>query len=110
MIKQKKYNKRHKIEVYFILYLAALILLLPEDQKKSDLNNQGHNQITNNSYLQVEKSVLNCKISLKGGKLIVADIDSINNILLFGDVYSINYNFEFENQNQKYSKISNDDK
>lgn len=110
MIKQKKYNKRHKIEVYFILYLAALILLLPEDQKKSDINNQGHNQITNNSYLQVEKSVLNCKISLKGGKLIVADIDSINNILLFGDVYSINYNFEFENQNQKYSKISNDDK
>lgn len=97
-MQKNKFNRKPKIEVYFILYLAALILLLPEDKDKDPYVD---NSPTYSAYLQAEKTVLNCKLAIHNNRLEVVSLDSINNIVFFGDVYKVNYNVTLETTNKQ---------
>lgn len=82
--------KKTKVEIYFILYLAALILILP-DSKKIEKNN------TNNTKVQYslipEKTVLNLRLLKK---------DGINKIIKFDSVNKVFINGNFDNIDLKY--------
>jgi|GEM_PF-2220474 len=90
-------KRKYKIEVYFVLYLVALILLIPEDYELVDQNPIAKNEFS----LQVEKNILNCKFDLIDNKLILKELDSINNIYLFGDADIIEYDIEIISKNSK---------
>lgn len=90
-------KRKYKIEVYFVLYLIALILLIPEDYEIVNKN-----QSTNKEFsLQVENNILNCKFDLVDNKLILKELDSINNIYLFGNPDIIDYEIEIISKNSK---------
>lgn len=96
-MQKNKFNRKSRIEVYFILYLAALILLLPEDNEIEIPKNQTGNKIA--TYLSPEKNILNCKLRIENNKLVIAELDSVNNISVFGDVYNIKYDVKLETKN-----------
>lgn len=107
-MQKNKFNRKSRIEVYFILYLAALILLLPEDNEIETKPKELTTKIA--SYLVPEKTVLNCKLKIENNKLVIADLDSINNISVFGDVYNIKYDFQLETKNNNgITRVINQD-
>lgn len=90
--------QRRLVEIYFVLYLAALVLLLPgndssEKQKQSAILaavlQQSFNAIP-------EQPVLNCIIDPQTSKII--RFDSVNHILFGGYVKDIQYEAIIEDQ------------
>ncbi len=113
-------RKKRVVEIYFLLYLAALILLLPNKDTNRKLNSEN---INSQSYeipfqLQSEKTALTCKLKkTKNGSEIIS-MDSINQIFWRGDLSEIQFEFIVEdlsqrlkvsltknNSNSKYFKI-----
>jgi len=96
--KDKKYRGFN--EIYFVLYLMAVLLLLPEGKKIYDeyiVSEQ------NNAYIKSEKSSLNVKLKYINGKSTIISADTVNVIYPVGKIDSIKYNFRIINNN-----ISND--
>jgi hypothetical protein len=83
--------KKHKVEIYFILYLAALILILP-DNKKIEKNSSGYTKAQFS--LIPEKTVLNLRLLKK---------DGVNNIIKFDSVNKIYINGNFDNIDVRYT-------
>lgn len=102
MTKTKK-NKRKPIEIYFILYLAALVLLISKSDNKQNSNSLQQKKFDIPFTIKIEKPILNCKIwtdSLGNQKYY---IDSLNYIWNVGEVEDVRYEFIVEDQNLKHS-------
>lgn len=98
MMKHKPNNKRRPVEIYFILYLAALMLLIPDlkDTKKSTSNEISSN---NNLFtIYAEKSILITRISIEENGYRLISADSVNFIYYNGNVNNIDFNFQIENK------------
>lgn len=82
-----KNNKKVRVEIYFILYLAALILLLP------DLKNEKEDDSVNgiDISLSVDKSILNLRMLKKNRRNEVIRFDSTNRILFNGDFDNVDF-------------------
>lgn len=103
LLKRKGFN-----EIYFVLYLVAVILLIPD---KNELNNVFDYSSVNNStvYLSPEKINLNCILSKENNSINLKHIDSLNFINLIGDVLDINYSIQIRKNNLTQSiSLTND--
>ena len=78
-----KIRKHKTIEIYFVLYLAALILLIPE---KKEIEQQNSDFIARtylpDMSLNIEQNTLNCFIDSDSSGLKIASLDSEHNILV----------------------------
>lgn len=107
------HKKRRVIEIYFVLYLAALILLIPgrdsDDFEKLDDNSN----VFNLPYsIKPEKSTLICRMALDSNGLNILSIDSINTIFFTGNAKSVSYEFLVESKplGQRIILATNDNK
>ena len=92
-----KLRYRKSIEIYFVLYLAALIFLLPspeDDKKKPDEKNSKVYQIP--FTIQPEKTTLNCRLLLDSSGVKIVSMDSVNTVIYFGDVENVDFEFTIE--------------
>ena len=93
-IKEKKYKGFN--EIYFVLYLMAVLLLLPDGEKpKEDYIVSAQNS----AYIKSEKSMLNVRLKVKNGISEIVSADTVNIIYPVGKIDSINYNFKLINNN-----------
>jgi len=103
LLKRKGFN-----EIYFVLYLVAVILLIPD---KNELNNIFDDIGINNNavYLSPEKINLNCILSKENENIRIKHLDSLNFINLIGDVIDISYSIQIRKNNltQTISLIEN---
>lgn len=80
--------RRRKVEIYFILYLAALVLLLPEfgQQSTTEIDGRGVARLD----LQPERLRLQCRFAIDSvGNVMVTMLDTVNIIRYYGDVDDI---------------------
>lgn len=91
-----KNNKKVRVEIYFILYLAALILLLP-DYKKEDTKKQNDSI---NIGLSVDKSILNLRLLKKNNKNQIIKFDSTNRIMFDGDFENVDFTYTVSDINR----------
>ncbi len=95
MVQQDK-RYRGFNEIYFVLYLTAILLLLPEGKKVYDEFVVSDN---NRVYIKAEKSMLNVRLKVEQGKSVVVAADTVNIIYPVGKIDSINYNFKLNSNN-----------
>lgn len=92
-------RKRRMIEIYFVLYLAALILLLPGRENESDKNNGDANSNSLLPYsLQPEKTTLNCRLTYDSSGVKILSLDSVNTVFYKGDVEDVRFEFVVEDE------------
>jgi len=104
-----KPEQRRRVEVYFVLYLAALTLLLPDlenDQKTVDINQA--KSIAVPFQIIPEKSVLTCRLLRNHSNNTIISLDSINNIYFRGDVTDVEFDFIVEDQLRRAKYVINE--
>lgn len=78
-------TRRRRVEIYFILYLAALVLLMPDIGKESNGNSPEYSGVRLD--LQPERLRLQCRFSRdSSGDVFLTTFDSTNTIKYFGNV------------------------
>lgn len=90
--------QRRLVEIYFVLYLAALVLLLPEnDSTDKEKQNAIITAVLQQSFNAIpEQPVLNCIIDPLESKII--RFDSVNHVQFGGYVKDIRYEAVIEDQ------------
>ncbi len=120
------YKKRKNIEIYFVLYLAALILLIPgkESDKTPHTDEFGSPLFQLDFIVKAEKASMNFLISMDSSGMKLVSADSINTVFYTGNVENVRYEFivedllhrnklvltSNENNSTKFFKVINDDK
>ncbi len=109
---QSSKRKRRIVEIYFILYLAALVFILPESSFKStDSNNiEVIGDFQSSFTLIPEKSSLVCNIIVEPTGYRITKIDSSNVIFYTGDFEDIQFEFTIEDQSTNRSVTLRADK
>ncbi len=105
-------GRRRTVEIYFILYLAALIFLLPDRKKAPETSDTGKD---NSSFqipysLQPDKTILTCKLTMDTSGVKIVDIDSVNTVYFSGDVEHMDYEFTVVDQSARGYLALNSDK
>jgi len=104
-------RKKRIIEIYFVLYLAALILLIPGKEQNDKPKNDNNKIFQIPFSLKAEKTSLNAyyKIDSLGIRTIIKD--TVNNIYYTGNVSDVNYTITIKdissNQNYKITESNN---
>src|SRR6185369_218302 len=104
-------KRRRTIEIYFVLYIAALVMLLPS-KNTSNLHNSTKlwDDLFKQSFtLHPEKTVLNCRLIADSSGNRIVSLDSSNLIVYTGNVKDVQYEFTVEDQSlrQKLTLVSN---
>ena len=102
--KKKNYNinkKKTPIEIYFILYLVAIVMLISTGREKNEdndnsIDNTKINEVEFPFRIKSEKPLLTCKIITDTNGQKQYQLDSINYILDYGNVSDIKYEFIVE--------------
>lgn len=107
------YNrKRRVIEIYFVLYLAALILLIPQKKEDEIGGKEAQSlkvfQLPFN--LKAEKNVLNTLLSFDSTGITLISADTINTIYFTGNVKNVRFDIEIEELNKNRKISLTDDK
>ena len=99
-IKVNKTGKRRGAEIYFVLYLSALILLLPgKQEKKSSEAVDAITSLFQQSFsLLPEKNSLLCRITTDSTGASILQLDTSNVLLLTGNVRDITFECIVEDQ------------
>lgn len=92
---QKK--KRTKVEIYFILYLAALVLILPDSKKR---DNESGDSSGIELRLVPEKTVLNLRLLKKDGRNDIVRFDSVNKVFFDGEYDNIDFTYTISDVNR----------
>jgi hypothetical protein len=89
---------RRQIEVYFILYLAAVLFLLPDKREKTPASepNLALEILSSRFFIAPERLTLNCQILTTGSTTSVIQLDSVNTITFSGDYTDVHYEFFVE--------------
>jgi hypothetical protein len=92
--------RKKQIDIYFILYLAALVILFSNKDAPSNTKNEPviHNNMELPFRIKVEKPLLTCKIMIDEGGNKYVSLDSLNYIWDYGDVSDVHYEFIVEDQ------------
>ncbi|HRK58179.1 MAG TPA: hypothetical protein PLI74_00935 [Candidatus Kapabacteria bacterium] len=85
-------NRRPFVEIYFVLYLSALVLLLPDGPSEQSKDNADIlSAVLQQSFNAIpEQPVLNCIIDAENTKNII-HFDSLNHILFGGSIKDLEY-------------------
>lgn len=99
------------IEIYFILYLAALVFLIPDGRmdNKQDSGGEGIQFITPKFALFPEKTNLTCRLIMDTAGPKILSIDSVNRIYYSGDVEDVKFEFIIEDQFLKQNLVLTSD-
>ncbi len=90
----KPFKKKKGIEIYFVLYLMALMLIIPtKNQNNTDDAANNTNVFQFPFSLKPVGTVLNAKILLSGDSTKIISIDSLNTIYYTGEVSDIDFDF-----------------
>ena len=108
-MKNNLFKRRRTIEIYFVLYLAALILLLP-DRPNPDGNNNSIISNPDEFILRVQKPVLYCKLLNDSIGTRILSFDSVNTIYYSGKVSDVRFEFEIIDEDQNQRLILNPEK
>ncbi len=105
-MKRRSTKRRRMIEIYFVLYIAALVMLLPS--KRNDLLPEANAEllaaIFRQSFTLVpEKTVLNCRLLADSSGYTLLSIDSTNQIICTGNVRDVQFECEIIDQSLKQS-------
>jgi len=87
-------KRRRMIEIYFVLYIAALVMLLPskKDDHQPQINAELLAAIFRQSFtLSPEKTVLNCRLLADSSGYSILSLDSTNLIVCTGNVKDVQY-------------------
>ena len=105
-------RKKRLVEIYFILYLSALLFLLP-DPKGAQIEEIGAGiKIYQSSFeLLPEKNTLICRVAIDSSGPQIISIDSVNTIFYTGDVEDVFFEFIVEDQSLNNSiKLTSNEK
>ncbi|HYF03373.1 MAG TPA: hypothetical protein VEC36_08350, partial [Patescibacteria group bacterium] len=95
-------RRRRSVDVYFVLYLAALILLLPnvKDEPKAESGTEFLNYLREltDFTIQPEKTILTYQIERDSLRIKIISLDSTNAIFYSGDVEDVHYEFFVEDE------------
>jgi hypothetical protein len=93
---------RRQVEIYFVLYLAALLLLLPNKREKAqDAEPSLVYEILRSRFIIApERSTLNCQLLAVGDSVRIIALDSVNVVSSSGDVAEVHYEFIIEDETQ----------
>jgi hypothetical protein len=99
-------NQRKKkiVEIYFILYLAALVLLIPgKDKDIEGIDKSGTLQRVFQLpfTLKPEKNALNAIVKIDSSGLSIISIDSTNTIFYTGSIKDIKFDVSIEDRNTR---------
>jgi hypothetical protein len=98
-------RKRNKIvEIYFILYLAALVFLIPGKNKNMDGNSMVESQTRIFQLpfsLKPEKNALLAVIKLDSNGINISSIDSVNTIFYTGAIKDIKFDVSIEDRSSR---------
>jgi hypothetical protein len=96
--KRRILSTRRQIEVYFILYLAAILFLLPNKREQSPDSdpNLVLKVLSSRFFIAPEKLTLNCQIQTIGSTTSIVQLDSVNTITFSGDYTNVHYEFFVE--------------
>jgi hypothetical protein len=103
-------NKNRRIEIYFVLYLAAIIFLLPDKGEYEKGDNEGVTVLQGPFSLQPVKTSLTCRFETdtSGQKIIL--LDSTNTIIITGKYEDLEFSYLVEDlitkQRQNISRNS----
>jgi hypothetical protein len=95
-------RRRRTVDVYFVLYLAALILLLPN--AKEEVPEERGTEFLNylreltDFTIQPEKTILTYQIERDSVRVKILALDSTNAIFYSGDVEDVRYEFFIEDE------------
>lgn len=91
-----KSKRRNRIvEIYFVLYLAAIIFLLPDP--KPDTKSDNSTFIIQNPFSLVPvKTSLTCRYFVDTTGVNIVSMDSVNVITFSGDVNSLDFEYQIE--------------
>jgi len=97
---QSSKRKRRIVEIYFILYLAALVFILPDSSFKPGGRNGNDvlGDFESAFTLIPEKSALVCNVIVEPNGYRITKIDSSNVIFYTGDFEDIQFEFTIEEQ------------
>lgn len=86
-------TRRRSVEIYFVLYLAALLLLLSDSPKReTDLASTVLSSLFNSTFRLIpEKPTMLCRALIRQDSLQIVHIDSTNTIFPTGLVDSVQY-------------------
>ena len=98
--KATKYRNRNVSEIYFVLYLAALILLLPgKNEKKSNQAIEAITSLFQQSFsILPEKNSLLSRMSIDSAGMPVLQLDTSNVMLITGNVKDLQLECFIEDQ------------
>ncbi len=96
-------RSRRQIEVYFILYLAALLFLLPNKRERAPESDPSlvRTLLSSRFFIVAAKPSLVCQISPVNSSTNVLSLDSVNTIALSGDVTDVHYEFTIEDRSER---------
>lgn len=101
---KNKIKNRRQVEIYFVLYLAALIILLPKQKELlNSVDDQAQNVFSIPFSLKSEKPNLVCRLKRDSNRIHIATLDSTNVIYYEGDVRDVKFEFQIEDQLRKQS-------
>lgn len=92
---------RRNVEIYFVLYLAAMLLLLPDEkgtQDSSDSSSLVSALLQTGFSIVPEKNYLSARLQRDSSGNMIVSIDSLNTIYPVGNVQDIRYEFFIEDQ------------
>lgn len=91
------------VEIYFVLYLAALVLLITDtgNQGGTDTEDRSFAVVQHDFSIQPEKTSLNCRLVRDTSGIRMVSFDSVNTIFYTGNVEDVNFEFEVENPDLK---------
>lgn len=98
----KKRRTRRQVEIYFVLYLAALLLLLPNKRERAPESDPSlvYELLKSRFIIDVERKTLNCQLLAIGDSVRVIALDSVNTVSSSGDVGDVHYEFRVEDETQ----------
>ncbi|MEI6091514.1 MAG: hypothetical protein WCR42_13750 [bacterium] len=89
----KPFKRKKGVEIYFVLYLMALMLIIPAKNSNNIDTANNTNVFQFPFSLKPVGTVLNAKILISGDSTKVLSIDSLNTIYYTGDVKDIDFDF-----------------
>ena len=103
-----KTPKRRTIEIYFILYLAALIFLLPDGSEVFRTGKGTGIKVFQPEFVLLpDKTTLTCRAIFDSSGTKIISLDSVNTIFYSGDVEDVKFDFIVEDQTLKNSLTLN---
>ncbi len=90
----KPIHRKRTVEIYFILYLASLLFLLPDGKNKDSHKGSGDRFIAELPFnIYPEKTNLTARLHSDSLGIKILTLDSCNNIFYSGEVKNVKYEF-----------------